>query len=115
MRTGACPLHATDRLSGQSFAPSPSTSIQFAAAHLSAPPLPLLQNTCQQHLSAPPLPLLQNIFGNPSAPDFMAQVSQVALYFVYLAIAALVAAYFQVRGGEERQWGRGRGRDGPEP
>ena len=76
-------------------APSPSTyvrSVQFSS-----------QNTFGI-LSVPPLPMLQNIFGNPSAPDFMAQVSQVALYFVYLAIAALVAAYFQVG-----QWGRGRG------
>ena len=37
----------------------------------------------------------------------MAQVSQVALYFVYLAIAALVAAYFQVGGAGQGGGGSG--------
>ncbi|KAG1679148.1 hypothetical protein FOA52_000503 [Chlamydomonas sp. UWO 241] len=34
-------------------------------------------------------------FGNADSPDFMDQVIKIALYFVYIAIAAMVAAYLQ--------------------
>jgi ATP-binding cassette subfamily B (MDR/TAP) protein 1 len=35
------------------------------------------------------------VFADPMAGDFMGQVNQVALYFLYLSIAACVAAFFQ--------------------
>ncbi len=47
-------------------------------------------------ISSALLRLHQDTFGNPSAPDFMSKVSQIALYFVYLAIASFVAGYLQV-------------------
>lgn len=36
-----------------------------------------------------------SVFGDPTA-NFMASVDQVALYFLYLSLAACVAAFFQV-------------------